>query len=478
MSPPIETAGDGCAWWDLPCQAGGHVLDSGLAAITQAIAAGAGQLMSEIVEIVDESTQVPLQDPTYQRIYAGFLGLAGALVAIVLCFALIVAAIRRDPGTFGRAISGLVFAGLGGALYIVMAQLLVGIDNWLSQGVVRVTGQDLNDALSEMASGFEQVGGTAGAAAANMLLIILMMLMLVAGLILWFVLVLRQIAILVVVAFAPLLISGYLWAPTRAWVRRATEVLIALVFTKTAIFTIFGIGLALLGRGTEQRLSDFVGTLVLVIGACFAPLVMLRLVHFAADTHLAGDVIGTLKSGAAPVTSRIPQLHHGDGRHAMARAPTSHHTSNSAGPQPATTLSPRVTPWEGTPSASGVGPAGGPSTAVPAAGAGGATGAAGASGVAGAGAKTPAAGGGAAAGAASAVGAVATTVVATGQKAADVAQKSANHLAEVTTRGSNDAGGRPRDQRPTEDKAEPPLPGPPGPEADGPALPSPDGGQQ
>ena len=66
------------------------------------------------------------------------------------------AAIRRDPGTLGRAISGLVVAGLGGALYIVFAQLLVGIDNWLSQGVVRVTGQDLNDALTEMAIGFEQ----------------------------------------------------------------------------------------------------------------------------------------------------------------------------------------------------------------------------------------------------------------------------------------------------------------------------------
>ena len=58
-----------------------------------------------------------------------------------------------------------------------------------------------------------------------MLLILLMLIMLVAGLILWFVLVLRQIAILVVVAFAPLLIAGYLWAPTRSWVRRATEVL-------------------------------------------------------------------------------------------------------------------------------------------------------------------------------------------------------------------------------------------------------------
>lgn len=142
-----------------------------------------------------------------------------------------------------------------------------------------------------------------------MLLILLMLIMLVAGMVLWFVLVLRKIAILVVVAFAPLLIAGYLWAPTRTWVRRTTEVLVALVFTKTAIFTLFGIGLALLSRGSDQSLSDFVGTTVLMCGACFAPMVMLRLVHFAADSHLAGDAIGSLRTGVHPISSRL-------GRHA------------------------------------------------------------------------------------------------------------------------------------------------------------------
>jgi hypothetical protein len=153
--------------------------------------------------------------------------------------------------------------------------------------------------------------------AANMLLILLMLIMLVSGLILWFVLVLRKVAILVVVAFAPLLIVGYLWAPTRSWVRKATEVLIALIFTKTAIFTLFGIGLALLSRGTDQSLSDFVGTTVLMCGACFAPLVMLRLVHFAADTHLAGEAMGTLRGGVRPVTDR---LHRGGGGSTMTRS--------------------------------------------------------------------------------------------------------------------------------------------------------------
>src|SRR3954451_915171 len=311
-----QASGHGCAWWNLVCQGGTQVVDSGLSAITRTTADGANQLLGGIVKTIDESTQVPITDPTYRHIYAGFLGLAAPLMGVTLCLALVLAAVRRDPGTLARALSGLLVAGLGGALYLVLAQLLVGLDNWLSHGVVRVTGHDLTDGLTEMAAGFAHLSGSQGELSANMLLILLMLTMLVAGLVLWFVLVLRKIAILVVVAFAPLLIAGYLWAPTRPWVRRATEVLVALVFTKTAIYALFGIGLALLARGGQQSLSDFVGAVVLLTGACFTPLLMLRLVHFAAETHLAGDMLGTLRGGARPVLNRLPHNNSRQGQQA------------------------------------------------------------------------------------------------------------------------------------------------------------------
>ena len=278
---PSGLSDQGCQWWNLACQGGSAVVDTGMGVITRSTAAGAGTVLGQLVKVVDESTQVPLADEGYRHIYYGFLGLAAPLIGVILCAALVVSALRRDPGALGRATVGIAVAGLGGAFYICFAQLLVALDNWLSHGIVRVTGQDLTRSITVMAGGFHTMAGAQSDMAANMMLLVLMMVMLLAGLILWFVLVLRKIAILVVVAFAPLLIAGYLWAPTRPWVRKATEVLIALVFTKTAIFGLFGIGLALLSRGTSQSLSDFVGTVVLLSGACFAPLLMLRLVHFA-----------------------------------------------------------------------------------------------------------------------------------------------------------------------------------------------------
>lgn len=318
---PSSLSEQGCQWWNLACQGSTQVVDAGMSAITRSTAAGAGAVLSQIVKVIDESTQVPLADPGYRHIYYGFLGLAAPLIAVILSVALILSALRRDPGTLGRAVVGVVVASLGGALYVGFAQLLVAIDNSLSHGIVRITGQDLTQAMTQISAGFERIAGVSGTVAANMMLIVLMMVTLLAGLILWFVLVLRKIAILVVVAFAPLLIAGYLWAPTRPWVRKATEVLVALVFTKSAIFGLFGIGLALLSRGKSQSLSDFVGTVVLLCGACFAPLVMLRLVHFAGNTQLAGDMMGTLRGGVEPVLHRLPHSigMRAPGRHELAR---------------------------------------------------------------------------------------------------------------------------------------------------------------
>jgi type IV secretion system protein TrbL len=350
---------NGCAWWNLVCKGGQQAANSGLSAITKSIASGAEVLLSQIVKVVDQSSTVPLADPTYRHVYYGFLGLAAPLIGVVLSIALIVAAMRRDSATLGRAVVGVGIAAFGGALYIVFAQLLVAIDDWLSHGVVEVTGYNLSEAINEIAVGFHHIAGAPGEVAANMLLLLLMLVMLISGLILWFVLVLRKIAILVVVAFAPLLIAGYLWGPTRSWVRKTTEVLIALVFTKTAIFALFGVGLALLSRGGGQTLSDFVGTTVLMCGACFAPLLMLRLVHFAADSQLAGDAMGTLRGGMRPVTSHLHGRGSGSGspmgRHDLAR-------QQSSSPRPDSPEPVKSGPLTGTPSGA---PSGTTATSAP-----------------------------------------------------------------------------------------------------------------
>src|SRR4051794_18546069 len=264
------------------------------------------ELFGQITKIVDESTRVPLADPGYRDTYYGFAQLTVPLIAVVFFLALISSAVHHDPRALTRATVGIAVAAVGGVVYVVFAQFLVALDDWLAHGVVSVTGADFGNQMADLSDKFTAMGA-AGSLAADALMLILMAFALVAGVFLWVVLLLRKMAILVVVAFAPILIVGWMWAPTRSWSRKATEVLIALVFSKSVIYMIFGIGMSLLFR-TNQTLSDFVGVVVLLCGACFAPIVMLRLVHFAADSHLAGDMFGNLRTGATPALSRAAAI--------------------------------------------------------------------------------------------------------------------------------------------------------------------------
>ena len=307
-SIPVASDGEECAWWNLVCQGGQQVADSSLSALTQSMVNGLASLFGQITKVVDESTRVPLADPTYRDTYFGFVGLAVPLIALVYMLALLSAGLRRDPRALARATVGIAVAGIGSVVYVVFAQLLVGLDDWLSHGVVAITGSDFHAQMTEMAMKFERMGGLAGGIAADFLMLVLMLFALVAGVVLWIVLLLRKMAILVVVALAPLLIAGWLWGPTRSWSRKATEVLVALVFCKSVIYVIFGIGMSLLLRDS-QSLSDFVGVVVLLTGACFAPLMTLKLVHFAADSQLASDMVGTLRASAQPTLSRVPHPH-------------------------------------------------------------------------------------------------------------------------------------------------------------------------
>jgi type IV secretion system protein TrbL len=270
--PSTASAGDDCAWWNLVCQGGQQVADSSLNALTASMVNGLASLFGQITKVVDESTQVPVADPTYRDTYYGFVGLAVPLIALVYFLALLSAGLRRDPRALTRATVGIGVAGIGGVVYVIFAQLLIALDDWLAHGIVAVTGADFHAQMTEMAMKFEQMGGVVGGLAADFLMLILMLFALVAGVVLWIVLLLRKMAILVVVALAPLLIAGWLWTPTRSWSRKATEVLVALVFCKSVIYVIFGIGMSLLLRDS-QSLSDFVGVVVLLTGACFAPLV-------------------------------------------------------------------------------------------------------------------------------------------------------------------------------------------------------------
>ena len=93
-------------------------------------------LFGQITKIVDESTRVPLADPQYRHTYYGFAALAVPVIALVYFIALISASIHHDSRALVRATAGLGVAAIGGFVYVLFAQFLVALDDWLAHGVV------------------------------------------------------------------------------------------------------------------------------------------------------------------------------------------------------------------------------------------------------------------------------------------------------------------------------------------------------
>ena len=57
--PAGSSATDGCSWWNLVCQGGQQVADSGMAAITSTLVNGLVMLFGQITKIVEAVTVMP-----------------------------------------------------------------------------------------------------------------------------------------------------------------------------------------------------------------------------------------------------------------------------------------------------------------------------------------------------------------------------------------------------------------------------------
>ena len=79
---------------------------------------------------------MPLADPSTGDTYYGFAASRYPVIALVFFIALISSAIHHDIRALTRATVGVGGGGLGGAVYVLFAQFLVALDDWLAHGVV------------------------------------------------------------------------------------------------------------------------------------------------------------------------------------------------------------------------------------------------------------------------------------------------------------------------------------------------------
>lgn len=256
----------------------------------------------------------------------------GASVAVIMMFVqLTVALIRRDGQSLGRVLLGVAQFGLVWIGYLGVAGALVTAAAGLSRGILRaMLDVDSLAALDPSSSWPREV---VDATVATVLGISSLLLLIPASFFYLVIMFVREAALIILAATAPISAGGLLSDSTRAWFWKSLRWFISCLLIAPTASLVLGIGVQLSagvvagsGDSTAQAAGmAIVGTVMIAIGAV-CPLVLFRLLAFvdpgtASGAALrqswtdAGGLSGVLSGGGGrSVDSGVAARSGGDGR--------------------------------------------------------------------------------------------------------------------------------------------------------------------
>src|SRR4051794_31941976 len=263
----------------------------------------------QIATGIQKTSTPELKASWYKQRFGSMAALGLGLAALVAMMALASAAIRRDPEALGATVYGMLRAGLGTGLVLVLTVLAVGVADEISNAIAGETmgngatrfWNDVGDAW-----GKDNFAGFGSAAIAFLFAFI----QVIAGILVWIEMLLRSSAIYVAVLFLPAALAASIWPPLREWESRLVKALFVLIAMKPVIVTVLSLaGYAAAAAITGDARGD-IGVLlsaivIFALAAC-TPWALLTLVSLSAEgSWSARSAHGGMREGLAQATSRV-----------------------------------------------------------------------------------------------------------------------------------------------------------------------------
>ncbi|OHV39575.1 hypothetical protein [Pseudofrankia sp. EUN1h] len=266
--------------------------DSFLDSIGTAFCNMAADLSSSVFSFASQKTAVDLRADYVVENYNIVFGVAVLIVTGLFLCSCVVGAVRGDPHVFARAIASTGTAILGSFVALTLLQMVLTASDGVADAFG--DGQPLGASLVGQLRALPEQGNFA-------LDMVLSLLVALFSFALFVVLYIRKVVIIVVAVFIPIYLAGQPAMSTSAWMKRATEILVALVFAKPVIYVIFTLGAGMAsdstGSAADQTLTILSGVVVM-IAAVFSPFLLLQLFAFA-DVQLMRAVGSAGRRGAA-----------------------------------------------------------------------------------------------------------------------------------------------------------------------------------
>jgi hypothetical protein len=305
------------SWKDCLLDPGACVSSAGKDAIGQTfwdaignwLAKGLTDMATNVFEKVTASTTPDFSEAWWRDNFDLIVTISLPLLVLAFVLQCAAAAIRREPARLGQAVFGALLgtAGVPFAIAVVVA---------CGQMVDRISLTILGNSDS-VTRGFRKIVDlTAQLAAMNPqggVLITAIEFAILATIALYFVLIVREVALVAFVVLAPIAMASWTWSATRHWLRRWVELVGALLFSKMVMAIIFALGLSAMGNADQNgdsSIGTFLAGTLLFAMAAFAPMATYSFIHWAGDqgqTALYAVQQGT--AGASAVRARAEQAY-------------------------------------------------------------------------------------------------------------------------------------------------------------------------
>jgi hypothetical protein len=227
------------------------------------------------------------------------------LLVIVFVLQCASAALRREPGRLGHAVVGALLGTAGVPFAVGIIATCGTVVDEISTAILGT--HATADGLKRMTD----ISALLTAGTLGGFLLTAVMFGLIAVVSLYFVMLIREVALVAFVVFAPIAMVSWTWSATRHWLRRWTEVVGALLFSKVAMAVIFTLGISATGatgQGDKSNIGTFLAGILLVAMAAFAPMATFSFIHWAGDQgHAAAHALQQGTAGTAAARDGMEQ---------------------------------------------------------------------------------------------------------------------------------------------------------------------------
>jgi hypothetical protein len=276
--------------------AGGAVADGAVSGIASAIQSGIAWVVSGTV---DWWVQVPSPDlasePAVGALQRWLLPVTIAVAVLAMITAAGKMALTRKANPLIDVGSGLAIIAVTSAVGVLLPSMLLKAgDAWSSWALADSTGGQFGSRLETLLA----LPGAASGVVIVLGIFAIIMAALQAVLMLF-----RQAAVVILAGVLPLAAAGTLAPATRAWFRRVTGWMLALIFYKPAAAAVYATAFTMIGKGRDPR-TTLMGFAMVLISLLALPALMKFFTWTTGAVEAAaggGGFLGTMVTGAVAI---------------------------------------------------------------------------------------------------------------------------------------------------------------------------------